>query len=338
MADTPTSAAAPKKSARKRLVTLIKLAVGLGLLAMLLFPQNAVSKVISHLKGIDPFYVVVLLLISVGTNLINSLRWRLFVTAGGGSVSCWRTFKLALVGKFFNNFMPGMVGGDIARILILGQEIGSTSRSAASVIMERTAGLAGLIAVAALASIANPAVLRYWFVALPVLAAVAGGLTMIAAYFSPRFSALLIQLSERLPLVRRYSSKIRKLIDALFVFRERRRTLMLALALAVTFHFIACINVYVASLAIQFYPSFWDVLVITPVILLITAVPVSPRGIGWWEWCFGVLFAGAGGTAAQGVAVALTLRATSLLMSLLGGVFFLTDRGVSAPVAARQER
>ena len=48
-----------------------------------------------------------------------------------------RLFVLYLIGKFFNNFMPSMVGGDITRILLLGRQIGSQSRSAASVILER---------------------------------------------------------------------------------------------------------------------------------------------------------------------------------------------------------
>ena len=319
-------------SRRSWVVNLIKLAVGLGLLCMLLLPQNSFSKVMAHLKSAQFFYVGILLVISLFTNLINSLRWRLFVTAGGVRFSWWRMYKLALIGRFFNNFMPGMVGGDIARILILGQEIGSNSRSAASVIMERILGMVGLVVIALTAGLINPSMLRYWFVAFPLAAAVAGCLTAVASYFSSGFSAWLMRLIERLPLVKSCSAKIGKFLDAFFIFREHGRTLFWALLLAVTWHFFACINVYTASLAIRFHPSFWDVMVITPIILLVTALPVSPRGIGWWEWCFGVLFAGAGGTAAQGVAVALTLRATSLLVSLLGGVFFLTDREIAVPL------
>ncbi|NLF24054.1 MAG: flippase-like domain-containing protein [Deltaproteobacteria bacterium] len=329
-----------KRSSKKQfIVGTIQIVVALTLLMLLLLPQNAATKVLDHLKSIDPFYVGVLLLISLCTNFTNSLKWRLFVTGGGQSVSYWRMFKMALIGRFFNNFMPGMVGGDIARILMLGEQIGSHSRSAATVFMERAVGLVGLVLIAILASIANPGVLQYWFVSLPLAAGVLGCAAMLTAYFSPRFSGLLVRMCKTLPLLRNYTVKAERLIEAFFMYRLQSRTLILSLLLAMFFHFAACLNVYVASLAIHFHPSFWDVLVITPVILLVTSIPVSPRGVGWWEWSFGVLFAGAGGSADQGVAAALTLRATAVLMSLLGGIFFVTDRGLvtaKAPVSPPQ--
>jgi glucose uptake protein GlcU len=55
-------------------------------------------------------------------------------------------------------------------------------------------------------------------------------------------------------------------------------------------------------------------------------IPVSPNNIGWWEWCFSVLLLDAGATAAEGLAVALTLRAATMSVSLLGGLLFLRWR------------
>jgi glucose uptake protein GlcU len=55
-------------------------------------------------------------------------------------------------------------------------------------------------------------------------------------------------------------------------------------------------------------------------------IPVSPNIIGWWEWCFSVLLVDAGATIAEGLAVALTMRAVTMAVSVVGGLLFLQQR------------
>ena len=100
------------------------------------------------------------------------------------------------------------------------------------------------------------------------------------------------------------------------------------------------VNVYLCCLAINFAPSFLDIAVITPVILLLNTLPVSPNNIGWWEWTFTILLAEAGAGPTEGLAVGLILRAISLLFSLTGGAFFLigkAGKGTKEEDFAKQE-
>ena len=81
--------------------------------------------------------------------------------------------------------------------------------------------------------------------------------------------------------------------------------------------------------------DFYDAVVLTPIVLLVSSVPLSVNGLGVWEWAFGVYLAQAGIPMDQGLAVALLLRAKNLLLSLVGGVLFLFERtAVPAPVEA----
>ena len=313
----------------------LKLFIGVAILAFLLLSHDNAAQIVRLFRNLDGSSVLILVLISVVTNLTSSIKWRLFLAGIERPVSQWRLFTLYLMGKFFNNFLPSMMGGDIARILILGRDIGSHSRSAASVVMERATGMVGLVLLVLFSAAINPKMLGDSSISIPILLAVAGCSVMLLAYFSRGFSEFLLSVCRTLPVLRRFAPKIGRFLDAFFQYRGSRRLLALSLLLSVCFHFFACVNVYAACRAIGFYPAFPDVMVITPVVLLVTAIPVSPRSIGWWEWCFSVFLAGAGGSAAQGVAVALTLRVVALAMSLLGGVFFLCDRSaVSSPAAA----
>jgi uncharacterized membrane protein YbhN (UPF0104 family) len=122
------------------------------------------------------------------------------------------------------------------------------------------------------------------------------------------------------------ASKILRLVEEIALYRGRRRVLWWAFAYSCLFQLLAGLNVYFGSLAIGFAPQLLDVLVVTPAILILAMIPVSPNNVGWWEWCFAVLLIDAGATSAEGLAVALTLRAVSWITALVGGGLFLFER------------
>ena len=314
---------APKKS--KGLVKHGKLLFGLSLLAFVLFSQGNAGRIFQLFSDIRVSMILALVGISLCLTMTNVTKWRLFLSGIGQRIPLWRLFALYLVGKFFSNFAPSTMGGDLARIYLLGRNIGSHTQSAATVIMERAMGMVGLVAVAVVALTLNPILLKDPFISIPVAVAVAACLAAVTAYFHPAVSNFMIEICRRLPLLRRFSGIIGKFVNAVVCYREDRLLILKSLLLSMQFHFLASVNVYTACLAIGFRPQFFDVLVITPVVLLLTAIPVSPRSIGWWEWCFGVFLANAGGSMAEGTAVALLLRAVAIVMSLLGGLFFALD-------------
>lgn len=322
----------------KQLIRYAKLVFGLSLLAFVLLSQGNAVRIAHIFREIKTSLIFGLLLISCALTLTNVSKWNLFLRGVGQRVSYWRLVVLYLVGKFFSNFAPSTMGGDLVRIFMLGRNIGSQASSAATVVMERAMGMVGLVVVVVIACTVNPAMVQYPFVSIPVAGALVLCLLAVTAYFSPAFSDFVLKLCERLPVAKKFSGVFRKFLDAVVYYRSERRILLFTLLLSMQFHVIASFNVFVACLALGFHPQFIDILVITPVVLLLTAIPLSPRSIGWWEWCFGVLLANAGGSMAQGTAVALLLRAVTLVMSLAGGLLFAFDwkfeRGLLDPALA----
>ena len=129
------------------------------MLAALVLWQDNSQKLFHILAQFDRNYIATLLLIELGLNGISSVKWSLFIHERGIQISQLRLFKLYLIGKFFNNFLPSMVGGDVARIYLLGQLMNSHSRSFASVFLERATGVVGLTLLAAGFALANPEIL-----------------------------------------------------------------------------------------------------------------------------------------------------------------------------------
>ena len=50
------------------------------------------------------------------SNILLSLRWWLFMRAWEIYINLWSTIKLAFLGLYFNNCLPGSVGGDLVRV------------------------------------------------------------------------------------------------------------------------------------------------------------------------------------------------------------------------------
>jgi glycosyltransferase 2 family protein len=322
------TASASSRAGRARLIQIAKAVLGFGLLAALLLWQDNGRKLLDVLAQFDPDYIIMLLLISLGLNGISSVKWSLFIHERGIEISQLRLFNLYLIGKFFNNFLPSMVGGDIARTYLLGRLINSHSRSFASVFLERATGVVGLTLLAAGFALAKPEILGNPIILLAITAAVFGCAVALVVFYCPSFVFGPVGRFGKLPLIGSLPRKIKQVVRDVTYFRHRQRLLLLSLAYSFGFHLLAGMNVYVACLSIGLGPELTEILVITPVILLLAMIPVSPNNIGWWEWCFSILLVDAGATVAEGLAVALTIRAATIVMSVLGGLLFLQQRFV----------
>lgn len=313
-------------SPRRRLPvkTFAKAVIGVALIAALLLWQDNGRKLLAILAGFQVQYVVALLLLQVLLNGISSIKWHVFLKDRGVDASLGLLFRLYLIGRFFNNFLPSMVGGDVTRSYLLGRRIKSQAASAASVTMERATGVIALTLLAVIFAAINPQAFRNPIVIVTIAGAVVVCAGAAILFASARAGAWM----ERRLAARngKISRKVLRLVEEIGRYRGRRRVLWVALAYSCVFQFLAGMNVYYASLAIGFHPQLLDVLVVTPAILILAMIPVSPNNVGWWEWCFSVLLIDAGATAAEGLAVALTLRAASWITALVGGVLFLVQR------------
>jgi uncharacterized membrane protein YbhN (UPF0104 family) len=101
------------------------------------------------------------------------------------------------------------------------------------------------------------------------------------------------------------------------------RTLLLSLANHVCFLTV----MYVLGRSLQIDLRFIDYLLLAPTINALGSIPLTPGGLGVREY-FTVVFLGTAGVAAvQALPLSLTIYATMLAWSLVGGVFFMLFGG-----------
>ncbi len=304
-----------------RVKTLVKTAIGLALLAALVWMVDW-RETAATLARLTLPWIAALLAIGLWLVFISCVKWRLFLSARGANVPVSKLVNLYLMGYFFNNFAPSNVGGDVARSYILGEHIRSQSNSFGTVFLERFTGFVALIGMAVLAAAIRPDLLVHRVLTL-LLAGMAIGLGLVLLLLVSRHAQdLATRAIDRLPR-HRLVDKLKRLVDVVFYFRHHRAIMAKALLLSVAFHLFTIVNVHAVCISLNLSANFLDLAVVVPVVLLIAAVPISMNALGIMEGAFVFFLGMAGLDSASALSVALVLRAKNILMALLGGLLFL---------------
>jgi uncharacterized protein (TIRG00374 family) len=81
-------------------------------------------------------------------NVLLSFRWWLFMRGWDIYISFWSTVKLAFLGLYFNNCLPGSVGGDFVRAWYVARYTNRRMASVISVFVDRILALFGTVIIA----------------------------------------------------------------------------------------------------------------------------------------------------------------------------------------------
>jgi uncharacterized protein (TIRG00374 family) len=126
----------------------------------------------------------------------------------------------------------------------------------------------------------------------------------------------------KISLVQKAIPKFRKFHTSIYTYRHHKRALSLSILWSVVFMILAITNVYVSARAFYSPISFLDMVVIVPVILVVSMVPLTFNGLGIQEWAFVILFTWIGLPPSVGLSTIILIRAKGLLMAIIGGFLY----------------
>lgn len=303
---------------RQLLLNLLRVAISAGLLAFVVNQAGLADLVATARRADLRFYALALVLATVGI-VVRAGRWQVLLNAIGARVPFGRTVYLYFAGAFFNAFLPTGFGGDVVRVLEVGE--GATSQQAAgTAIVDR---LTGFIVLFALALVALPISYRLLPPALAgLIAALAVGVLVGSVLlFEGR---LLRRLTGWLPpalslagdawLGRTYS----------VITASGRRGVGGALLLSLWFNLQLVVESLLVARALGLVVPAWALFLFIPVAVAALLVPVSISGLGVREGLYVTLFGAVGLRPAEAVALSLATYSLDLAMGLLGGLIYLT--------------
>ena len=310
----------------KHIIRLLQILGSLSLIALVLYKSDLFSaegrdKLTDTLINADIAWLFASVLIGVVVNMSSALKWAMLARVRGLYVGYWRFFSFYLIGQFYNLILPTSVGGDFVRSWELGKHTGNQADSLASVFVERYTGVLVLLIVSGLAVLSQLSIFSVYFV-LSSLLIFTLGLGFIAwMIFDPRLYLFCKQLlTSKLIFTQIVFAKLDKLLAAVQVYGNHKVALIWAFINSFVFYFLAVLNVYITARVFHLDVGFVDMLIATPIIMLIMNIPISLGNWGLMEGAYLGVFQLLGYSPILGLSVALLMRLKSLLDGAAGGI------------------
>lgn len=310
-----------KARPRRWVGTLVRVAVTVGLLAVLAFRLD-VRAIGRAFMAARPGPLAAAFLCIFVAIAVSAVKWSLILRRRGVRVGYLDTVRLYFVGLFFNNVLPTSVGGDVVRAWALGKETGQTVEAVSSVASER------LIASLAL-GLSSCVALPFVEVTPRLLILVAGFLLVDAALlvlfvvprFAPRIAGLIIP--KRFERTSSGTTEVLAAVRAsLLDWPLSLRVLVLTLVFQA---FVALVNYFLFQ-ALGYPVGLGQCLVYTPMISTLTMIPISLSGLGVREAAYVYFFSRHGVPEAASVAVSLAFFVCVAIATLPGAPLFLVMR------------
>ncbi|MGE4232615.1 MAG: lysylphosphatidylglycerol synthase transmembrane domain-containing protein [Bacteriovoracia bacterium] len=275
--------------------------------------------------------VTATLLILVFTNLIAVFRWFKLLRGQDLKVSFSDTFRLSMIGVFFNTAIPGAVSGDVVKgyYVVRKQPHGrGRIKAFTTLLMDRLLGLSALICVSFGAMLLN----LNEILATPSLKHLCGLITLLWVGVVIFYSFVLIdwklfkkiiQMAERIPGI---GGLLSKFFEAVKAYENCRHVIFQGLFVSVIIH---CSIIAAFIILSRTLGGFAGVPIdrfffLVPFGLLITAIPIAPAGLGTGHAAFLGLFQMVGTKAGADLFTAYVTF--QIFISLIGGLFYLQSR------------
>jgi glycosyltransferase 2 family protein len=324
-----------KSPALKVLLTLVRLAIGIGLLVYLarsgIIDLRALSKLAT--AWLITLAAVALLLFDV---FLMSLRLSWLFRPQGLRLSLLMSLQLTLVGFFFATFAPGSAGGDIARLFYATREnSGRRTEIMTVVIFDRVIGLFSMLLLPLLFApmfpklIQSVPVLRYLLITVALLA-----LCLLAGFLVCLWNESILRLLGRKTLgLAKWRSLAVRGLETIRTYRHSPGILVSALGASMLANLALMVVTALGMLIVNPSGLEMKMCLVIPMGYIANSLPLTPGGLGVGEAAFNALFDITG--LHGGADALLCWRIWSAFVGILGLIFYL--RGLRRSVVKTAE-
>jgi len=308
---------------RKRLLSLLKLAISLGLM-LVLFYLFDLSESWAALQQMDVGYFVAAFFLFLLGIVLRAVRWRFLLDALAVPVPLHRLVYLYFIGTFFNTFLPSGFGGDAVKTYELARYTRRISESLGTVLVDRLAGIIVLFAAGLLS-------LPFAYRSLPqaeailLLVASSGGLIATWVLFQQSLADRVLNLVPA-----RFRGKLQSFYQAIHTCGTR--ALWKALAISLIFNTMLFFTNFIIAMALDTHIPFTYFVAFMPILSLSLLLP-SFGALGTRESAYVLLFGAAGVAEPVAIAMSLTFYLINVLTGLIGGALYAINALVGLRVA-----
>ncbi len=249
---------------------------------------------------------------------IASIRWIVLLRSFSVSIHLFSAFKYYIISSFYSIVLPGVIGGDVARVGLCAAETGkSAGRIGFSALMERAIGIIMVLI------IGNVALILF----LPELNIdITGGVIHKVQFITAGF--ILFALICRV-----YASAVYKFLQRFKMtsLREKFAKLILNFSqislsrlaliaiLSGTFQLVDIFVTYLLAQSIGIKLPLYVFLCLMPVVYILTVLPISLGGLGVREGVMVYLFSRTGIAVTDAITLSLMVYFNRIFVGVIGG-------------------
>lgn len=308
---------------KKTAITAFKIAVSLGILALILRKVDF-NQLWEQLRSAHPTFVVASVALYLAVQALSAYRWYVLLRPIGVKTPYRRILSFYLLGMYFNFFLPTAIGGDAVRVYYLNKETRKLSRSTASVFLDRDIGMAALLLIATVAAaIAGTRINDVPLAPIFAMISVPFVLINLALFYRPSYNLLHRILS--LFKMKKADERVEHLFESVNSYRGKWGVLSVAMVLSIIIQLggiFANVLLGNAIPTLDTTHGWLDFLVFIPAISLISMNPLSVNGTGWREYSYLLLFGSVGAKSEEAMALAVLWLGVLIVTSLPGGIIY----------------
>lgn len=322
----PTKEDTTARSGRRILLTIARLAVGIGLIVYLAKSGLIHFQDFERLFTLWPLTLAALGLILLHITLISS-RLSLLFRPQGLTLPLRTSLRLTLVGLFFDMFLPGASGGTVAKLFYATRESGDRWTDVATVVVfDRVIGLFSLLVLPLIFVPLFPELVSGVHILHVILIAYIAIICFLVAVFLVCLlrRSIVNRFARIIPYkpAKRFVSRGLETIGA---YRHRPATLLSALGLSLLANLSIIGVIGLALLVVNPSSLAWKLCLLVPIGQIVNSLPITPGGLGVGEVAFNTLFKVSG--LSSGAEAMLCWRIWTVLISGVGLFFYVRGMG-----------
>ncbi len=307
-----------------RILSSISKAAVTLLLFWLLFRKINYAATLQHVRDLTPSVALMGVVILYVALAFATVRWKIVLRSIGRHFSIWGLFRLNLIGLFFNQVLPSVIGGDGMRVWLLCRRDCSFAAAFNSVLIDR---LAGFVVLSAMSLYGLPTLIERLF-AVPRLETI---IALIVAGLMLWFMLYLLWQAQARIAKFRVGRFLAQIVDDVLFLAGRPVDSANILSLSIGNQAMNFVLIWFILWNLGANVSFVGVMIVTPVVLLLLVLPISIAGWGLREGLFVVGFGLLNVPKDVALAASIVFGFMNLVAGLIGGVCWIVGQTRSRP-------
>ena len=289
-------------------------------------PSVDVNSIVNIIKSLNPVYIAPFILFRLLSIVFVSLRLQYVLKMQKVNCSLLDLTKLYFVGRFYNQFLPSQYGGDIVKAYILSRKEQEKMPFYSSVLFDRIIG------------VATNFFLVFIIIILVIKELYFLGYVIYVLLITPIMFFIFMYLCIHESIVMKICSflerfkfhgigdKIKRFYLSIVSFKQFKSVLILSCSISLLMQLFYYSSFYAIAYMINMDVPWRYFLIFSPIIAMISLLPISMNGIGVRESGNIYFFGKVGASANQAFSYSLLIFLVLIVEGLIGGAINLLGK------------